>query len=68
MSESTTKTSEDAINAQKQILRNFRVAADVENFYRFIYENNLRSEAKLVFDSIIAVTSKKRKKRSKKVQ
>ena len=33
--------------------KNVRSNPDVENFYRFIYENDLRQEAKLCLESIV---------------
>ena len=42
--------------------KNFRHHPDMENFYRFIYENDLRHEALAIIDDII------RDKQSKKVQ
>ncbi len=34
--------------------KNFRHHPDMENFYRFIYENDLRHEALMILDSIMA--------------
>ena len=51
-------------------LKSFRSNADVENFYRFIYENNLRKEAKSCLESIVKALNptKKTRGRKKKVQ
>lgn len=49
-------------------VRNFRNIPDIENFYRFVYENDLRRETKLVLASIvrkIAAANKKSRKKSK---
>ncbi|MDD0853888.1 hypothetical protein HBN50_12320 [Halobacteriovorax sp. GB3] len=52
--------------------KNFKSSADVENFYRFVYENNLRREAKMILSAITGLSKSasktKRKRRSKKVQ
>ena len=49
--------------------RNFRNSADIENFYRFVHDNNLRREAHLILETIISrMNIKKRRRRSKKVQ
>ena len=54
--------------------RNFRSSGDVENFYRFVHENDLRAEAKMVFEKICKTMNaslkkaKKAKARKKKIQ
>ncbi|MBF0208771.1 MAG: hypothetical protein HQK53_18040 [Oligoflexia bacterium] len=48
-------------------LRNFRHSHDVENFYRFVYEHDLRREAKIIFDHIMTYFAKNKKKRKNKV-
>ena len=52
----------------KKIGKNFRNSADVENFYRFIHENDLRKEAKLIFEKMHAKikVDEKKAKRSRK--
>lgn len=40
--------------------KNFRHHPDMENFYRFIYENDLRHEALAIIDEIIADKAEKR--------
>lgn len=50
--------------------RNFRHGPDIENFYRFVHENELRREAKRILDFVftkIARPSKKKKKDKKKL-
>tara|TARA_R110000868_G_scaffold42895_1_gene144651 strand:- start:2639 stop:2842 length:204 start_codon:yes stop_codon:yes gene_type:complete len=50
-------------------VRNFRTIPDIENFYRFVYENDLRRETKLVLSLIvrkIAAANKKSRKKAKK--
>ncbi len=64
----STTTTENAESVKP--VRNFRNSPDIENFYRFVHENDLRREAKLVFEALNAKINKtnKRKSRSKKVQ
>ncbi|MEO7163872.1 MAG: hypothetical protein ABI041_13215 [Bdellovibrionia bacterium] len=40
--------------------KNFRHHPDMENFYRFIYENDLRHEALAIIDDIIADKAEKK--------
>ena len=42
-------------------LKNFRHHPDMENFYRFIYENDLRFEALEIIDKILAEKQARRK-------
>lgn len=65
----TTTTTAESVETVKPV-RNFRNSPDIENFYRFIHENDLRREAKMIFEAINAKVNKtsKRKSRSKKVQ
>lgn len=64
----STTTTENAESVKP--VRNFRSSPDIENFYRFVHENDLRREAKMIFEAINAKINKpsKRKSRSKKVQ
>lgn len=43
--------------------RNFRHSPDVEGFYRFVYENDLREEAKVVLEKVVSFLGKSRKKK-----
>jgi len=48
--------------------RNFRTAIDIENFYRFVNDNDLRKEAKIMLDIIqakVMASVKKKKKEAK---
>ena len=48
--------------------RNFRTAIDIENFYRFVNDNDLRREAKIMLELIqqkVMITVKKKKKETK---
>jgi hypothetical protein len=52
-------------------IRTFRKLADVENFYRFIFDNNLRAEARIMIESLythLGGKKTKRKRRKKSVQ
>ncbi len=62
----STETQVDKVSPQK----NFRANPDIENFYRFIYENSLRKEAKTCFEAIVKAIKppKKTRGRRKKVQ
>jgi hypothetical protein len=51
--------------------RNFRTAIDIENFYRFVNDNDLRREAKIMLELLqskvmLAVKKNKKDKKSKK--
>lgn len=47
-------------------IKSFRSNPDVENFYRFVYENNLRKEAKACFEAIVDVLRPVKKNRGRK--
>ena len=65
-------TNDSAAQAEKlSPLKNVRANPDVENFYRFIYENNLRKEAKLCLEAVVKAlkpAKKTRGRRKKKLQ
>ncbi len=67
MASETAKAQEEI---QQKGFRNFRSNVDVENFYRFVHENDLRREAKMLLDVIFSRSGKapKKRKRSKKLQ
>ncbi|MEI8346271.1 MAG: hypothetical protein WCG27_02310 [Pseudomonadota bacterium] len=47
-------------------IRNFRNAPDIEAFYRFVNNNDLRREAKLILEVVLGkVQSVKKKKKAK---
>ena len=68
MSDNKTELAQDtALVTEVPKVRNFRNATDVERFYRFVNDNDLRKEAKLALETVLnklAPKSKKRKKRS----
>ena len=49
--------------------RNFRTAIDIENFYRFVNDNDLRKEAKIMLEiihqKVMTQVKKKRKENNK---
>lgn len=52
-------------------IKNFRNAPDIENFYRFVHENDLRLEAKKILELVVKnmiEATKKKSKKSKKLQ
>jgi hypothetical protein len=68
--ETTIETSAIVIEAPKTP-RNFRSAVDIESFYRFVNDNDLRKEAKIMFELIqqrvMGTVKRKRKEKTKKV-
>ena len=69
MSTTTESTSNEPA---KYNMRTFRSSADIENFYRFIYDNDLRGEAKQILELVVKAMKPKKKKsrrgRKKKIQ
>lgn len=49
-------------------LRNFRNIPEIEHFYRFVHDNNLRREAKQVFEAITSAIASQKKLNKKKAQ
>ena len=43
--------------------KNFRNHPDIENFFRFIYENDLREEALVILDDVTAQRALKKAKK-----
>ncbi len=68
--ETTIETSTVVIEAPKTP-RNFRSAVDIESFYRFVNDNDLRKEAKIMFELIqqrvMGTVKRKRKEKTKKL-
>lgn len=64
----TTDTTTDSTTPEVGVrtLRNFRSSADVENFYRFVNENSLRREAKMILEAIYARLTKDVKRKAKR--
>mgnify|MGYP000734177084 FL=1 len=59
-------TTTDTNALENKGLRNFRSAADIENFYRFVQDNGLRREAQLVLSAIVSKLKAKEKKETRK--
>jgi hypothetical protein len=55
---------EEGAAATPMTPKNFRNHPDMENFFRFIYENDLRLEALQIIDQIIVERRARRKKGS----
>jgi len=47
-------------------LKNFRHHPEMENFYRFVYENDLRFEALEIFNEILSEKSTRKQMKKKK--
>ena len=61
-------TNIEAVVESPKTPRNFRTTIDIENFYRFINDNDLRKEAKIMLEIIqqrVYTTVKKKKKDTK---
>jgi hypothetical protein len=66
-----TKTTEkkEAIEtgeAVKSTIKNFKNSSDVKDFYRFIHENNLRSEARTLVAMVLKTITPPKKRGRKK--
>ena len=49
-------------------MKTLKSNSEVENFYRFIQENNLRSEAYILMKTVLDSINPKKKRKSKKLQ
>ncbi|HAZ12045.1 MAG: hypothetical protein A2X86_06665 [Bdellovibrionales bacterium GWA2_49_15] len=56
---------EIVLDVPVQRVKNFRELPDIENFYRFIYENDLRRETKMLLESIWTAYIKRKKQQRK---
>ncbi len=64
-----TTTKEEQAKADAAIgPRNFRHNPDIENFYRFVNENALRHEAKVLFKTILDRLKKSSAKKAKEAK
>ncbi len=57
-----TLTKDDGTTQAAMTPKTFRTNPDMENFYRFIYENDLRTEALTIIDEIISLRKLRKKK------
>lgn len=63
------KTTEKETVAPSASIKNFKNSSEVENFYRFIHENNLRGEAKSLVELVLKrITPPKKRGRKKTLQ
>lgn len=55
-------------NAESQAngIRSFKASSDVEDFYRFVHENDFRREAQVMLQAVHDLMSKQSKKGKKK--
>lgn len=63
-----TNTNESASENGPRTLKGFRNSVELETFYRFVYENDLRREAKLAIEMLVSRLSPKKKGRGRKSQ
>tara|TARA_B100000927_G_C16373367_1_gene432431 strand:+ start:726 stop:944 length:219 start_codon:yes stop_codon:yes gene_type:complete len=63
---STIDTATTENSQASAIISNVNNKADIENFYRFIYDNELRREAKLALSEIYKVIKPKKSRRGRK--
>jgi hypothetical protein len=61
----TTKTEEIKAN-EAMTVKQFKQTSDIDNFYRFIHENNLRHEAKVLMTMVAKTLKKSSRKRKSK--
>jgi hypothetical protein len=48
--------------------RNFRHSPDIENFYRFVHDNSLRHEAKVLFKALLDKVKKNSQKKAREAK
>lgn len=61
----TNITETETVAESPKTPRNFRTAIDIENFYRFVNENDLRREAKIMLELIQTKVTQAVKKNKK---
>ena len=49
----TTTTNKEVVANAATTIKNFKSSSEVENFYRFIQENNIRAEAKTLVEMVL---------------
>jgi hypothetical protein len=64
----TTIETESTVVEGPKTPRNFRSAVDIENFYRFVNDNDLRKEAKVMLEMIQSKVMACVKKKKKEVK
>lgn len=59
------KTNDTVSKEVSAAIKSFKASSDIENFYRFIHENNLRSEAEsLIKVALNQISGPKRRKKT----
>jgi hypothetical protein len=67
MTKTTEKTETvETGEAVKSTIKNFKNSSDVKDFYRFIHENNLRSEARTLVGMVLKTITPPKKRGRKK--
>jgi hypothetical protein len=63
------ETVDPAAAGAPKVLTGFRHSPDVENFYRFVHENSLRKETRMLLERVVEkIYRQKKKKKSKLTQ
>ena len=60
---SESKENTNSAEESGKIVRSFRSSPEVENFYRFIYDNGMRREAHMMLSVVVSHFKKKRKRK-----
>jgi hypothetical protein len=67
MGDNMAKATEQTTENKKPTVEHkaFKSSSEVENFYRFIYENNLREETRKLLSYVLEKTRPKKKRRKR---
>lgn len=73
MSQQTEQIDKTETDAEGSVnIRTFKKTPEVESFYRFVYDNNLHKEARLIlekiYNDVLNRKTPKKRKRAKKIQ
>lgn len=71
MSKTTTKAEQNNTAPEVVGVKSFKASAEVENFLRFVHENNLRTEARDLLQLVLSkakAANKKSKRQNRKLQ
>ncbi len=55
----------NTVSEAEKVVKNFRTHTEIEFFYRFVHENDMRREALLALTAIVNKIQSKRKKNSR---
>ena len=61
-----TTTQQTQPTEKQRRLSNFRATSDIETFYRFVHDNGLRRETKVILDKISLLLGDKTKKKRRR--